>query len=307
MRWFRWFVSAICLTALIVAARRVDWGAAAATLGRAAFLPLLAAMIANFLSLTLRGMRWWIFLRAVGADSLSLAVRGAVVGAGFNNVLVANGGDAARVLLVAHASGVSRSAVLATLTLERLFDPVCFGLLLLVATFVVPLPPHLSGLRDVVGVSLLIALILLVVLARWKNRPRGGGGRIAEFLRCVQQLATGKRFLAALIASIGVWTLQVSEFALVANASHLGLPLGGSVAAMLLINTGLVLRATPGNVGYFQFGYAVAASRFGVAVDAAVAAAILIQVIEMVPVTLAALATAPTMLRSETGSLAAMT
>lgn len=304
MRRLRWLASVVCLTVVVLAAWRVDWRAAGATLGKAALLPLLVAMMANFLSLTLRGIRWWIFLRAVGADSLSLAIRGAVAGAGFNNLLVANGGDAARVLLVAHASGVSRSSVLATLTLERLFDPVCFGLLLLLATFVVPLPPSLVGLRGLVGSSLLIVLTLIVVLVRTRDPEavvdggaRRAGGRLVEFLRCVQGLATGKRFVAALLASISVWTLQVSEFVLVAHASHLALPIGGSVAAMLLINTGLVVRATPGNIGYFQFAYAAAASRFGVPVDAAVAAAILIQILEMVPVTLASFAIAPGMLR----------
>jgi hypothetical protein len=77
----------------------------------------------------------------------------------------------------------------------------------------------------------------------------------------------------------------------------IALPLAGTVAAMLLTNAGLVLRATPGNVGYFQFAYAVAATRFGVPMEAAVASALLLQVVQIVPVTLLAVALAPQMLR----------
>lgn len=301
MKALRWITTAVCLTILVYSACRVDWAAASATLARASLLPLAAAVIVNGLSLTLRGMRWWIFLRAVGAASLPLAIRGAIVGAGFNNVLVANGGDAARVLLVARASGVPRSAVLATMALERLFDPICFGLLLFGATFVVALPEALVRLRGIAGVGLLIAAALLALLVQSKraigDASSGWRGHVQSFRMRVQSLATGKRFVAALLGSVGVWALQVSEFALVANALHLGLSVGGSVAAMLLINTGLILRATPGNVGYFQFAYAVAASRFGVATNAAVAAAILIQLVEIVPVTIAALAFAPGMMR----------
>jgi len=302
MKLLRWIVSAVCLTLLAYLARRVNWHVTVITASRASLAPLVAAMLVNGVSLTLRGARWWIFLRQVGASSLPLAIRGAIVGAGLNNVLVANGGDAARVLLVARTTGVSRSIVLATMALERIFDPVCFGLLLFVATFVTPLPARLAAARGVVGAALLLAGALLVLLARtpassWQaDSPHGWRGHVREFRYRVQSLASAKRISAALASSVGVWVLQITEFALIAHSLRLGLPIGGSIAAMLLINTGLVLRATPGNVGYFQFAYAVAVSRFGVGADAAVAAAVLIQAIEIVPVTIAALVLAPGMI-----------
>jgi uncharacterized membrane protein YbhN (UPF0104 family) len=193
---------------------------------------------------------------------------------------------------------------LATLALERLFDPVCFALLFLGATFVVPLPTQLVALRGMVGGGLVAGGVLLAYLARYKHRTwvgnnglRGWRRQVDAFIEAARTLATGKRLGAAFLASVGVWVLQVGEFAFVANALHLGLPIGGSVAAMLLINTGLVLRLTPGNVGYFQFAYVVATAHFGVLADAAVASAILIQLLEAVPITLAGLAIAPGMMR----------
>jgi len=92
--------------------------------------------------------------------------------------------------------------------------------------------------------------------------------------------------------------LQIVAFALVARSVDIALPLAGTVAALLLTNTGLILRATPGNIGYFQFAYAVAAARFGVATNPAVAAALLLQVVQIVPVTLLAVVLAPRLLRS---------
>ena len=103
----------------------------------------------------------------------------------------------------------------------------------------------------------------------------------------------------AMLISAGVWTLQIAVFALVAQSVGIRLPLAGTVAAMLLTNTGLILRATPGNVGYFQFAYAVAARHFGVLAEAAVASALLLQVVQIVPVTLLALTLAPHMLRTD--------
>ena len=299
MKLLRWIGSALVVGLLVYAARRVDWHAAAAVIGRASLIVLMCALAVNGVSLVLRGVRWWIFLRRVGATSLPLAVRGAVVGSGFNNLLIANGGDAARVLLVARASGVSRTSVLATLALERVFDPICFGLLLFSATFTVTLPSALAGARLATGTALVLAVAFLLWLARGRTRKDepcvGHGWRrdVRVFRERVAFLSTLPGFACALACSMGVWTLQLFEYAVVARALGIQLPFAASIAAMLLINAGLVLRATPGGVGYFQFAYAAAVSHYGVTTDVAVAIALLIQIVEIVPVTIVALALAP--------------
>jgi glycosyltransferase 2 family protein len=302
MRW-RWLITTAVLALLILAARRIDWHHAIGVIGTASLGSLAVAIAFNGASLVMRGARWWIFLRRVGAISFNLAVRGAIVGSGFNSLLVANGGDAARVLLVARAAAVSNVSVLATLALDRIFDPLCFGLLLFVATYVVPLPSYMASARVVVGVLLLVATALLLGLTRPAAHPRsraevhGWRAQLRAFRESVACLATRGRFGAALLCSIGVWLLQLGEYAFVARAVHLDLPFAGSVAAMLLINFGLVLRATPGGVGYFQFAYALAVSRFGVATEAAVATALLIQMVEIIPVALLAVVLTPSMAR----------
>ena len=103
----RWLLTAVILAFLVVFARTIDWGAAWSSM-RHASLPLLVAAIAvNFVSIALKGIRWWLFLRAAGVPSFPLALRATLAGAGLNNVLVANGGDAARVVFVSRATGVS--------------------------------------------------------------------------------------------------------------------------------------------------------------------------------------------------------
>jgi uncharacterized protein (TIRG00374 family) len=300
MRW-RWLLTGALLTLFAYAACRVDWPRALTLIGRASLCLLAAAVCVNWVSLGLRGARWWIFLRVVGAPSLSLAVRGAIVGSGFNNLLVANGGDAARALLVARTAGVSNATIFATLVLDRLFDPLCFGLLLFWGSFVVPLPPSLSGARWVVGTALTAAAGMLALLARTPKRSLdierhvGWRAQLRAFRRGVECLSTPWRFLGALICSMGVWVLQLGEYAFVARAVGLQLPFAGSIAAMLLINAGLVVRATPGGIGYFQFAYALAVSSFGIPTDTAIAAAVLIQLVEILPVSLLTLLLTPTM------------
>ena len=56
------------------------------------------------------------------SPSLWLAIKATFAGAGLNNILVANGGEAARVVFVARAAHVPSAKVLATLALERMFE-----------------------------------------------------------------------------------------------------------------------------------------------------------------------------------------
>ena len=97
---------------LVLFARKVDWPLTWKHIAQANFTILVAAALVNLGSLGLKGIRWWIFLRPAGVPSLWLALRATFAGAGLNNILVANGGDAVRVVFVARTAPVrvARSA-----------------------------------------------------------------------------------------------------------------------------------------------------------------------------------------------------
>jgi uncharacterized membrane protein YbhN (UPF0104 family) len=76
-------------------------------------------------------------------------------------------------------------------------------------------------------------------------------------------------------------------------AAGFQISLVGTVAALLAVNLGFAIRATPGNVGIFQLAYAVAATAFGMDKDQAIAVAFLIQTQQIIPVTLLGVGLAP--------------
>ena len=305
----RWAVSAAILVFLILFARTIDWHAAWSSM-RHASLPLLAAAIGvNILSVLIKGMRWWLFLRPIGISSLPLAIRATIAGAGLNNVLVASGGDAARVVFVSRVSGVSSSTVLASMALERLFDPIGFVILLVFGVIVFQLPPQFERWKVPAEILLVVIVALLVFFVYATRRmkpehvperrakPRTFMGKFrAYFLSFGQtagRLATGPRFLGAIILSLGSWACQLWTFELAAAAAHVPLPLAGSLACLLGINIGLIIRATPGNVGFFQFVFALMAEQFGVSRNDAIAVSLLIQTLQILPLTFLGIALAP--------------
>lgn len=305
----RWAISAAILVFLVLFARTIDWHAAWNSM-RHASLPLLAAAIAvNILSVIIKAIRWWLFLRPAGITSLPLAIRATIAGAGLNNILVASGGDAARVVFVSRASGVPSSTVLATMALERLFDPIGFVFLLVFGVLVFQLPAQFEAWKTPAEILLVVIVIVLAffVYATRRMKPEHVPERRAKprtlkerirvyfvtFGKTAGRLATGPRFVAAIILSLASWACQLWTFELAAAAAHVNMPLAGSLACLLAINVGLILRATPGNVGFFQFAYALMAEQFGVSRDDAIAVSLLIQTLQILPMTLLGVAMAP--------------
>ena len=177
------------------------------------------------------------------------------------------------------------------------------------ATAAFQLPPEVQRFRWPALIAALLATILVIWLARSarearpefvperRAEPRGWRSRLrawlVEFGASFRELATGGRVVWIVILTIIAWLTQVATFALCAAAAHVPLPLSGTIAALLATNVSLIVRATPGNVGFFQFAYALATAPFGVTNAAAVGVSVLIQALQIIPVTIIGVALAP--------------
>jgi uncharacterized protein (TIRG00374 family) len=292
------------LVALVVFARTVNWHETWLAIRSTSPGVLAAAAVVNLLSLVLKGVRWWVFLRPIGVSSLGLAMRATFAGAGLNNILIANGGEAARVIFVARSAHVPSEKVLATLALERLFELVGYVVMLALAVTLLSLPPSLERTRPFAIAALVIVIGLLVYLVKHPEKAElptlEGEGLLGRakaygrrFLRTLTGISTAGRFSASLAISVVVWVLQVATYALTAQAAHFNLSLVGTIAAILAVNLGFAVRATPGNVGVFQMMYAVTAAAFGLNKDQATGVAFLIQAQQILPVTVLGLLAAP--------------
>lgn len=304
-RALRFGLTALVLVMLVLFARRVNWHDTWQTI-RAASLPvLLLAAVLNLASIVVKAVRWWIFLRPIGAKSFPLALRATFAGAGLNNVLVANGGEAARVVFVARSAHIPSAKVLATLALERLFELVGYVVLLSAAATFLTLPGSLARVKPFAIVVLVGMLGLLVWLLRRPDvveavagpKPASWQGRLkvygSRFVQTISVVSSGPRFISALLLSIIAWGLQVATYWMTAQSAHFPITIVETIAALLAVNLGFALRATPGNVGLFQAAYAATAVAFGLDRDHAIAVAFLIQAQQILPVTLLGVALAP--------------
>ena len=293
-RWYRALASTTLLLLLVLFARHVDWRAAAAAARGADVMLLGAALVANQLSLMLKGVRWWIFLRPLGVSSLRLVLRATYAGASLNNLVIAQGGEAARVLLVSKASGVAAARVISALALERALDAVSYLALLVGAAMLLHLPESIGRWRVGASVALgcaIAALLWLGATSRTGTQAPVAGhsvrsrvaSALSRFAESMSEMASPTRLLLAMVLSVGAWALQLATYHAVALAAHLPISIGGSAAAMLAVGVSFLLRATPGNVGIFQVIYAMTVTSFGAERPAAVATAVLIQAVQIIP------------------------
>ena len=291
----RWGLAVVAVVAIAFAVRAVDWSGVARAARGASPMLLLAAASASLAALALRGVGWWVLLRAVGTPSLGLAVRATIAGAAINNLVVANGGDAARAVFMSRHQQIPLSSVAATLVVERLCDIVGFLALLALGSLVYPLPESLERWRVPASAAALGLVAGLAIAARrvsgdersLKAAAPGIVGRtkasLARFARTAATLGHPRRYGLVLLMAMVSWALQAVTFALVARAAGAPLPIAGSVATVLAVNVALIVRATPGNVGIFQVAYVATAAAFGAPRAASLAAAVLIQILQAGP------------------------
>ncbi len=249
-----------------------------------------------------KGIRWSLFLRALGIHGTGQALRVTFVGHALNNVLIANGGDAVRVAAMARQQPGPSAKVLATLAIDRLCDLVSYAALFVVAAFALPLPPELARWRtprhsrprrNGVAVTALVWRSAKHRTARatpeatprrcCSSAPAITGADSPRRRRSSRRL---RRLAVAVALAFVAWAGQWATFHYAAHAASFPTTPADSLLALLVVNCELLVRLTPGNVGVFQLLYALAATSTGLDKDSAVAVAFLISLIQYIPVTI---------------------
>src|SRR5205085_12035230 len=123
---------------------------------------------------------------------------------------------------------VSSSTVLASMALERLFDPIGFVILLVFGVLVFQLPPQFERWKVPAEILLVVIVLLLAffVYATRRMKPEHVPERRAKprtfqakfrayfvtFGQTAGRLATGPRVLVAIIPPPGSWACQLWSF-----------------------------------------------------------------------------------------------
>ena len=271
---------------------------------------LVLGFLAVVVSYVIRAWRWQYLLRPIGPTRFRTAFRTTIIGFAALGVLPARAGDVLRPYLLARREGLSVSATLATIVMERVLDLVAVLALLAIyvwgvgASSTIP-APLLRAIEISAGVGGLSAVALLGLMWIFATHPERIGDlmlmtgrvlptriatRISDFARKFSAgfaAARDPRALAMATAwSFPLWLAIAAEAWLVTVAFGIAMPFTGSFLLQALLVIGVAVP-TPGAVGSYHEAYRIGVTTFfGAANDAAVAAAIVTHAVGYVPVVL---------------------
>ena len=301
-------VAACAVSALFLylAFRKVDWGQmAGAFVGVNYPLVLLGACV-GLCGFIIRAFGWRHLLAPVGRLGGWRLFTPVAIGYMANNLLPARLGEFARAYVVGKRENVSKSAALATILIERIFDGLTLLLILAVVSIFFPYPVWVrrAGLlvaAGFVGVSLSLAVVAiklpwglkLIDATLGRFRPATAArmkSRLENFVVGLDIKHHWRDALVALACTLLRWAFEACIYLSVVRAMRLDVPVHGVLFVMVFVNIACLVPQAPGFAGSVQLACIEGLAVFGVAESVAAAYSILVHAAFFFPITLAGIA-----------------
>jgi uncharacterized protein (TIRG00374 family) len=275
--WIGILISVLCMALALKDVRFADvWEA----LQGANYVFVTVTVLITLVGLFGRALRWQLLFYPTKDLPLSKVFAVLNIGYLLMNVLPARLGDVARAILLGELTGVSKARTLSTIVVERVSDVVVILLFLASVVFFVPVPEWAAQSAMLLGVGFVGLAIVLVVLAR--QRERGLAflhrlARLAPFMdresvwKLADSLLDGLEILRywrpagkLLIGSILIWLLGIVQFHSVILAFDLQVPVAATVFIMCITALGMTVPSSPGYIGVWEYIIVLGLSLFGV-------------------------------------------
>lgn len=301
-RWRFWLGMLISVVLLVYVLREQHLPEVWHALQDAQYVWLLPGVAVYFLGVWVRTWRWHYLLRPLKAIPLGQLFPLVCIGYMGNNIYPARAGEVLRSYALKKQSGVSISASLATVVVERLFD----GLVMLLFVFVT-LP--LAGLGSryntfVIAFSALFfgALIIFLLLAtqpeharsiygwfidrflpeRFQDRARD---TLDQFMAGLHSLRRGRDVAMIFGTSIIIWLFETGKYWFVMHAFPFKVDFYVLMLMNGVVNLFTTLPAAPGYIGTFDAPGIEILENFGVAGNVATAYTAVLHAALWLPIT----------------------
>ena len=285
-------VSAVALYLVI---RSFDVGDAAEVLVRANPAPLLGILAVVAVQVVLRSIRWSILIPTGGGRRLHFTrlVPPMLVGYLGNAVLPARLGEPMRAVIAARRERIGTAESLGSVLVERVVDVATLAPVALVGALLVGAPGWATGVLSVTaagGIAVLVVLTTIGVTPLVRLADRLGLATRPGIRSVVTRFVTtlggpGRRsaILAAAGISVAAWFLDAGSFWLAARSVGIELEYPAAMLIAGIAVLGTAIPSAPGFVGTFELAAAGVAGALGVAEAPALAMAVLVHVMTLLP------------------------
>jgi len=301
--WRVWLGLFISLVFIYLALRGQDYELIWDSIRTAEYFWLVPAIAVYFLGVAVRAARWDYLLRGVSKINPLQLFPIVTIGYMANNVLPLRAGELVRAYALSTRHGVRKSAGLATIAVERIFDGLTMLLFFSVASLSIALTSDLrtvfylaswlfaaiaAGTLAFVFAPSLRDRILVAVINRLPARIGERVGPMAQaFVDGLSILRRRKEVVGIALASICAWLLEASMYLLIAEAFGMDISLFGILMITAVANLATLIPSSPGYVGAFEYGVIlVVAGPLGFGRELALSYAVVVHAALYLPVTL---------------------
>ena len=270
-RWQFWLGIVVSVFFLVLALRGLDLERFWSDLQGASYGWLIPGVLVYFGAVWARTWRWHYMLRALKPVSLRRLFPMIAIGYMGNNVYPARAGEFLRAFVLKRDEGISMSASLATILVERIFDGLVMLLFVFIALPAVPdLQPDLRRLVVLASLAFLGALMIFLALASAPVTARRLYGTLINrlvptrfrsqlmdltdrFMEGLVGLRRGRDLMMILFTSIVVWLLETVKYWFVMQAFPFEISFFALMLMNGLANLALTIPAAPGGIGPFDW------------------------------------------------------
>lgn len=293
---------------LYLALRKVDYSELWTTIQHAHWWYLIPNLVLVVGVMFIRAWRWRLILRPVGDVPYARVYSSTMIGFMVNNVLPARLGEIARAVSLGAKTGLSRSAALATIIIERVYD----SLTLLVFLWLVFAFSRISELTEVSRISYLgwvflaVNVVLIVILAllqyrnaavvraitwltkplseKYRERAREVTVKFAKGLRIHHDWPTT---LGVVASSLVLWFIMgISNYFIFMALGFDHLPWEASFVVLVVVSLMISIPSTAGYVGVFHWATQISLAVYGLKESQGLAVAIVLHAAQYIPITL---------------------
>ena len=288
-KWQFWLGAGISAIFLVIALRGMHLGDLWQTVITANYFWIIPGVVVYFLAVWARVWRWHYLLRSIKHIPIKSMWPPVVIGYMGNNVYPFRAGEIIRAYILKRKEGVSVSASLATILVERIFDGLVMLVFVLVSLRTVPNLPTFLKQTVILGSAAFLGALL--VLSAWAILPtriqaiyrplidrflpekfRERAKDMADnFTHGLSSLRNVSDVLMVFVTSFVIWLLETVKYWFVMHAFAFTVSFFTLMLMNGVVNLATTLPSAPGYIGTFDGPGIEVLKIFGV--DPAVAAA----------------------------------
>lgn len=257
-------LSGVCL---YFAFRGISLQEAITPILQANFLWILLSLVVYSLGFLVRALRWKIIFQPIQQVSALRLFPLLMIGFFGNNVLPLRMGELLRAHVCGRQLGVSRTACLGTIMLERFMDMLTFAGLFTVNAFFFTFPEDIQKAAKKMGIISGIGLAGTILLLTGKNYFKTVIGwfplsprivliiqkHFESILQGLSGLRTVKAVVQIILLSMLVWSIEASFMYGIAHALGMEFSFGYALFLLFCLAVAVALPQAPGFVGTMEF------------------------------------------------------